>query len=77
MYVMHFLPFRPLNPVTLRMGHAKLLDVMTSLPISHAILSRDVCFASSRSANHVICSYIDLSGYASRPIRRLLLLYSI
>ena len=77
MYVMHFLPFRPLKPVTLRMGHAKLLDVMTSLPISHAILSRDLCFATSRSANHVICSYIDSSKYASGPIRRCLLLYII
>ena len=30
--------FRPLKPLTLRMDHAKLLDVLTSLPVSHAIL---------------------------------------
>ena len=61
--------FRPLKPLTLRMDHAKLLDVLTSLPVSHAILPRAVCFATSHPANHVICSFIDLSGYASRPIR--------
>ena len=46
--------FRPLKPLTLRMDHAKLLDVLTSLPVSHAILPRAVCFATSRPANHVI-----------------------
>ena len=56
------------------MDHAKLLDVLTSLPISHAILPRAVCFATSRPASHVICSYIDSSGYASGPIRRYLFL---
>ena len=61
--------FRPLKTLTLRMDHVKLLDVLTSLPVSHAILPRAVCFATSRPANHVICSFIDLSGYASRPIR--------
>ena len=54
------------------MDHAKLLDVMMSLPVSHAILPHAVCFAKSRPANHAICSYIDLSGYASGPIRRCL-----
>ena len=50
--------------------HARqLLDVLTSLPVSHAILPRAVCFATSRPANHAICYYIDLSGYASGPIR--------
>ena len=53
------------------MDHAKLL-VLTSLPVSHAILPRAVCFATSRPANHAICSFIDLSGYASGPIRRCL-----
>ena len=51
------------------MDHAKLLDVLTSLPVSHAILPSAVCFALSCPAHHVICSFIDLSGYASRPIR--------
>ena len=54
--------FRSLKPLPLRMDHAKLLDVMTSLPGSHAILPRVVCFATSRPANHVLCSFIDSSG---------------
>ena len=54
------------------MDLAKLLDVLTSLPVSHAILPRAVCFATSRPANHAICSFIDLSGYASGPIRKCL-----
>ena len=64
--------FRPLKPLTLRMGHAKLLEVLTSLPVSHSesILPRAVCFAMSRPENHAICSYIDSCGYASWPIRR-------
>ena len=52
------------------MDHAKLLDVLTSLPVSQSILPRAVCFATSRPANHAICSFIDSSGYASGPIRR-------
>ena len=64
--------FIPLKPLTLRMDDAKLLDVLTSLPVSHAILPHAVCFAMSRPANRAICSYIDLSGYASGPIRRCL-----
>ena len=66
--------FRLLNSLALRMDHAKLLDVLTSLPVSQSILPRDVCFAMSRPANHAICSFIDLSGYASGPIRRCLFL---
>ena len=54
------------------MDSAKLLDVLTSLSVSHAILPRAVCFAASRPANHAICSFIDSSGYASGPIRRCL-----
>ena len=54
------------------MDHAKLLDVLTSLPVSHVILPRAVCFAVSRPANHAICSFIDSRGYASGPIRRCL-----
>ena len=61
--------FIPLKPLTLQMDHAKLLDVLTSLPVSHAILPGAVCFVSSRPANHAICSFIDLSRYASGPIR--------
>ena len=62
----HFIPIKPL---TLQMDHAKLLDVLTSLTVSHSILPRAVCFATSRAANHAICSFIDSSGYASGPIR--------
>ena len=50
----------------------QLLDVLMSLPVSHAILPCAVCFATSHWANHSICSYIDSSGYASGPIRRCL-----
>ena len=63
---MHFLSLKPL---TLQMDHAKLLDVLTSLPASHAILPCAVCFAMSCTANHAICSFIDSSGYAYGPIR--------
>ena len=65
----HFIPFKPL---TLRMDHAKLLDVLTSLPVSHAILPRSVCLTKFRPANHALYSYIDSSGYASGPIRKCL-----
>ena len=54
------------------MDHAKLLDVLTSLPVSQSILPRAVCFAASHPANHAICSFIDSSRYASWPIRRCL-----
>ena len=54
------------------MDHAKLLDVLTSLPVNHAILPCAVCFAMSHPTNHAIYSYIDSSGYASGPIRRCL-----
>ena len=56
----------------LRMDHAKLFDVLTSLPVSQSILPRAIYFATSRPANHAICSFIDSSGYASGPIRRCL-----
>ena len=58
--------------LTLRMDHAKFLDVLTSLFVSQSILPRAVCFATSRPANHAICSFIDSSGYAFGPIRRCL-----
>ena len=54
------------------MDHAKLLDVLASLPVSRSILPCAVYFAKSRPANHAICSFIDSSGYASGPIRRCL-----
>ena len=54
------------------MAHAKILDVLTPLPISHAILPRAVCFATSRPANHAICIFIDSSGYASGSIKKCL-----
>ena len=66
---MHFLSFYTIKSLTLRMDQAKLLDVLTSPPVSHAILPHAVCFATSRPANHAICSFIDSSGYASEPIR--------
>ena len=69
--------FRPLKPLTLRMDHAKLLDVLTSLPVSQSILPRAVCFATSRPANHAICSFIDSSGYASGPIRIKMFIYRL
>ena len=72
MYVVHFLPFLTIKTLTLRMDHAKLLDVLTSLPVSRSILPRAVYFATSRPANHAICSFIDSNGYASGPIRRCL-----
>ena len=75
MYVMQFLSFYTIKAIDVRdMGHTKLLDVLTSLPVSHARLPGVVCFAASRLANHAICSYIDSSGYASGPIRRCLLI---
>ena len=69
---MHFLPFKTIKTLMLRMDHAKLLNFLTSHPVSQSILPRAVCFATSRPANHAICSFIDLSGYASGPIRRCL-----
>ena len=69
---MQFLSFYTIktNEVT-DMDNAKLLEVLTSLPVSHAI-PRVVSFATSLLANHAIWSYIDSSGYASGPIRRCL-----
>ena len=69
---MHFLPFYTIKTLTLPMDHAKLLNVLTSLPVSRSILPRAVYFAPSRPANHAICSFIDSGGYASGPIRRCL-----
>ena len=54
------------------MDHGKLLDVLMSLPVSRSILPSAVYFATSRPANHAICSFIDSSGYTSGPIRRCL-----
>ena len=54
------------------MDHAKLIDNLTSPLVSQSILPRAVCFATSRPANHAICSFIDLSGFACGPIRRCL-----
>ena len=58
MYVMHFLPFSTINTLTLRVDHANLLT-LTSLPVSRSILPRAVYSATSRPANHAICSFID------------------
>ena len=59
MYCLHF---GPLKPLTLQMDHVKLLDVLTSLPVSHAILPRAMGVATTRPANHGTCSYISSSG---------------
>ena len=56
--------FGPLKPLVLRVDHAKLLDVLTSLPQNHAVLTRAVCFVKSHPANHATCSYISGSGLA-------------
>ena len=69
---MHFLSFYTIKPLTLRMNHVKLLDILTSLPVSHVILPREVCFEMSRPANQAICSFIDSRGYTSGTIRRCL-----
>ena len=71
---MHFLSFYTVKTIdiTLRMDSAQLLDVLTSLPVSHAIVPRALSFATSRPANPAICRFIDSSGYASVPIRRCL-----
>ena len=49
---------RTLKPLTLLMDHAKLLDVLTLLPLSHAILPCVVCFATSRLAYHAMWQWI-------------------
>ena len=54
--------FGPFNSLTLGMDHAKLLDVLKSLPVRHAILPRVVCFATSRPADHATYSYTSGSG---------------
>ena len=72
MYVIHFLPFLTIKTLMLRMDHAKLFDVLTSLPVSRSILPRAMYFATSHPANHAICSFIDSRGYASGPIGRFL-----
>ena len=77
MCVMHFLPFYTVKTIDVTDGLCELLDVLTSLPVSHVILPRAVCFATSRQANHAICSFIDSSGYASEPIIRCLIIYYI
>ena len=64
-----FCLFIPLKPLALRMDHAKLLDVLMSLPVSYAILPLAVCRVTSRPANHAICSFVDSSGYAYDLIR--------
>ena len=53
--------FGPLKPLTLRMDHVKLLDVLTSLP---------VCCATSHPPNQASCSYISGSGKAYEPFSR-------
>ena len=55
---MHFLSFYTIKTIDVTGDHVKLLDILTSLPVSHAILPRAVCFATSRPANHAICSLL-------------------
>ena len=64
MYLMHFLSFYTVKTIYVTDGFCEItlrsdVDVLTSLPVSHAILPRAVCFATSRPANHAICSFID------------------
>ena len=54
----HSCRFGSLKPLTSRMDDVKLLDVLTSLPVSHAILPR----GNVTPANHATCSYISGSG---------------
>ena len=68
---MHFLSFYTVKTINVT-DHEKLLDVQTSLLVSHVILPHAVCFATSHPANHAICSFIISRGYASGPIRRCL-----
>ena len=70
--MLHSLPFWTIKIIDVMDGSCELLDVLTSLPVSHAILPRDVCFATSHPAKHVTCSYIRGSGYAYEPIKRYL-----
>ena len=56
LYVMNSCHFGPLKPLALRTYDAKLLDVLTSLPVRHALLPLAVCFAASRPAYHTACS---------------------
>ena len=62
--------FGTLKALTLRVDYVKLLDVLTLFHVSHALLPRAKCFASSRSANGFTCSYISGSGQAYETIRR-------
>ena len=66
---MHFLSFYTVKTIDVKGDSAKLLYVLTSIPVSHAILPRAVFFGTSRPANHAICIFIDSSGYAPGPIR--------
>ena len=54
--------FGPLKPLTLWMDHAELLEVLSSLPVRHAILPCAMCFAMSRLASHAASNYISHSG---------------
>ena len=75
---MHFLSFYTVKTIDFTGRSWEItLDFLKSLPVSHAILPRAVCFASSRPANHAIYSFIDSSGYTSWPIRRCLFIYYI
>ena len=55
--------FIPLKPLTLWMDHAKLLDVLTSLPISHVILPCLCPFFNVTSGRLCNSSYISKFVY--------------
>ena len=56
---MYFQSFKIFQPLTLQLDHAKLLDVLTSLPESHAVLLHIQWFVTSHLKNHVTCTYIS------------------
>ena len=67
---MYFLSFYNVKNIDITDGSCEITcrsDVTFRKP-----LHRAVCFATSRPANHAICSFIDSREYASGPIRRCL-----
>ena len=59
--------FGPLIPLTLWMDHAKFLAILTSLPVSHAILPCAVYFETSRLAIHATCT-VNVLKFRTRKI---------
>ena len=51
---MHFLPFKTIKTLTSRTDHAKLLDVLTSLPVSHSILPRALQYHVQQTMHYLV-----------------------